>query len=734
MEHMIDRYRTAERLLGHHRSGLVRGGKVKPAWREGRFWYRSEGRFLLVDPRTGTKEPAFDHPRLAAAIGADPGALPFAHITLDDGAVVFDANGARWRCSLDTYACTRSEPPGPADAVSPDARRAVFVRGHDLWLRDLETGQESALTSDGTEDQAYAVNPDSASPRTLMRNLGMGAPPPVVLWSPDSRKVLAHRLDQRGVELMHLLESAPPGGGRPVLHSYRYAVAGDEVVPRAELVVFDVETGTAVPSKGDPLLVPYLSPITLRRVWWAEDGSAVHYLEHTRDMRTLRLCVLDPETGETRTLVEESGPTRVEATQQFADRPIVKVIPEGVLWYSQRDGWGHLYLYGERTVQLTRGEWAVQEILHADSSGVCFTASGLVADDPYRRQVCRVGLDGTGFARITDDDLDHSVSVADDGSCFVDSASAVDVPPVITVRGWDGRVLVELERADVSGLLATGWRPPERVRVKAADGVTDLYGVLHPPHDLDPAGSYPVIDHPYPGPQTNRVRPGFDPGLYGYDAEAVAALGFAVLALDGRGTPGRSKAFHDASYGALETAGHLDDHVAALRQLAATRPWLDLDRVGIFGRSGGGYATVRAMLRHPDIYKVGVAECGNHDQRLYHALWGESYEGPFDPELYARSANGELADRLEGRLLLVHGELDDNVTPHLTMRLVERLIAADKDFDLLIVPGAEHAFVGYEHYVTRRRWDHLVRHLLRVEPPAGFRLAPIPFTPELFDV
>ncbi|MEV4899446.1 prolyl oligopeptidase family serine peptidase, partial [Nonomuraea sp. NPDC055795] len=439
---------------------------------------------------------------------------------------------------------------------------------------------------------------------------------------------------------------------------------GDTVLPRAELIVFDVESGTAVAAKAEPLLVAHLSPIALRRIWWAGDGSAAYYLQQTRDYRTLRLNSLDPATGEVRTLVEESGPTRVEPSQWISHRPIVKVLPEGVVWYSQRDGFGPLYLYGERTVRLTRGEWNVQEILHADSTGVYFTATGLVPGDPYRRQVCRVALDGTGFARITADDLDHEVSAADDGSCFVDSASAVDVPPVITVRGWDGRFLVELGHADISGLLATGWQPPERVRVKAADGVSDLYGVLHKPHGFDPDRRYPVIDHPYPGPQTSRVQPSFDPGFYGYDAEAVAALGFAVLALDGRGTPGRDKAFHDASYGALETGGHLDDHIAALRQLAETRPWLDLDRVGIFGRSGGGYATARALLAHPDFFKVGVAECGNHDQRLYHAMWGESYEGPLDAGTYARSANTEMADRLQGRLMLVHGELDDNVTPH----------------------------------------------------------------------
>ena len=307
---------------------------------------------------------------------------------------------------------------------------------------------------------------------------------------------------------------------------------------------------------------------------------------------------------------------------------------------------------------------------------------------------------------------------------YVDSASTTDTPPVVSVRRWDGEVIVELERADISRLLDTGWTPPERFCVKAADGETDIYGVLYRPHGLDPAGSYPVIDHPYPGPQTYRVQPSFGESNRLYDPESLAALGFVVFAVDGRGTPGRSKAFHDLSYGRLGDAGSLDDHIAALRQLAATRPWMDLDRVGVYGASGGGFATVRALCAYPDFYKVGVSSCGNHDQRYYQLSWGETYLGlpKENPDAYLRASNVAIADRLEGKLLLIHGEMDDNVHPQLTMQLVDRLIAANKDFEMLIVPGAEHLFVGQLAYVTRRRWDFFVRHLADAEPPAGYRL------------
>ncbi|MFI7057195.1 DPP IV N-terminal domain-containing protein [Streptosporangium canum] len=748
----VTAYQAAEQLLRHNRSKLVRGGRIRPQWIDGgdRFWYAvdtPEGRrFILADPEAGTREPAFDHVRAASALAAASGrevdvrALPFAAIELTVGAVEFDAFDTHWRCPLDTYVCEEAAGSPPGDFLapaSPDQKHAVFLRGNDLWARSPGDGRERALTSDGAVDHAYGASP--FVPLVLLNKLGLPGLPPAVAWSPDSTRVLTHRTDLRGVRQTHLVESMPADGGAPRLMTQRYAFPGDDRLPLGEFVVLDVASGTAVRARTEPVTIPLLSPITTGWAWWADDSSAVYYLEQSRDVRTLRLNRLDPVTGEVRTLITETGDTRVEPAQTQAQRPMVRVLSGGkeALWYSQRDGWGHLYLYdahsGEPRGQVTSGQWAVQEILHVDEAGrvVYFVVSGLVAADPYRRSVCRVGLDGSGFERITDDDQDHVVIVPESGGYFIDSASTTDSPPLISVRGWDGQVIVVLEQTDITRLMATGWTPPERFRVKAADGVTDIYGVLYRPHGFDPGRSYPVIDHPYPGPQMNRVSPSFDSGLLGADAEAVAALGFVVVAVDGRGTPGRDKAFHDASYARYETAGGMEDHVAALRQLAGTRPWMDLDRVGIFGLSGGGYATVRAMGDFPDVYKVGVAEAGNHDNRYYHAWWAETYDGPAAAEDYARSANVEIADRIQGKLLLVHGGMDDNVHPHLTLRLADRLIAADKDFDLLIVPGAEHAFFGYEHYVSRRRWDYLVRHLMGIEPPDGYRLTPAPIDMEV---
>ncbi|MCT4352937.1 S9 family peptidase [Streptomyces sp. Je 1-79] len=746
-------YQAAERLLRRPaRPGeLVVGDKVRPQWIDGgaRFWYEvSTGagrRFVLVDPAAGTREPAFDHALLATALAAasgqrvDPEALPFTAIELAGSAVEFAAFGAYWRCHLNDYACERAEftPPGnPLDVPSPDKKLAVSRRGHDLWARSLSDGREWALTTDGEPAHQYGTGPESTGNGTLLRKIGLPYLPPAVAWSPDSTKVLAHRTDERGVRQTHLVEARPADGAEPRLHTQRYAYAGDENMPQAELVVLDVATGAVVRAQAEPLLMPVMSPITAKWAWWAPDSSAVYYLGRPRDLRTLTLYRLDPATGEVAAVLGETGETRVEPNQWMLEPPLVRVLADEVLWYSQRDGRGHLYRYDLRTGallgQVTSGPWGVRQILRVDEAErvVYFTASGLVDEDPYRRTVCRVGLDGSGFAEVTDDELDHVVSLGDGQEYFVDSASTVDTAPVTTVRDWAGRVLVELERADIGGLTATGWTPPERFRVKAADGVTDLYGVLYRPRGFDPARRYPVVDNVYPGPQVERVAPCFDPGGMGLDAEPLAALGFVVVALDGRGTPGRSKSFHDASYGRLADAGCLADHVAALRQLAVTRPWMDLDRVGVFGHSGGGFAAARAMLDFPEVYRAGVALSGSHEARCFNPGFVETYDGADNPEAWARASNVDLADRLAGRLLLVHGEMDDQVHPHHTLRLADRLVAAGKDFELLIVPGAEHTFIDCLAYVRTRCWDFMVRELMGARPPA-YRPAPITVGPEL---
>ncbi|MBP2327717.1 dipeptidyl aminopeptidase/acylaminoacyl peptidase [Kibdelosporangium banguiense] len=700
----VKAYETAERLLRHNRGELVFGGKIKPQWIDGgaRFWYSVDtaaGRqFMVVDPHAGERKPVSDPAQLMA--------VPV----------------------------TRN----PLEVPSPDGKYVVFRQGCDIWVRSVNDDKQWALTNDGDEDHDYGASPDYFMYSRLFQRLGMPSAPPAVAWSPDSARVLTHRTVQEGLRKSHFIESLPADGGPPQLHEMRVALAGDQQMQMAELVVLDVLAGKAIRVNTEPLPMPIMSPIMMRSVWWSDDGTAAYFLSQSDDMRTLRLNRLDPETGEVQVVLTETGPTRVEPSQQPLLGPIIKIHGDDVLWYSQRDGWGHLYRYDVRTGdllgQITSGEWVVQQILRVDNGFVYFVAAGLVPADPYRRSVCRIGLDGTGFTRLTADDLDHAVALSPNGSYFVDTSSTVDSAPVTVVRDWDGQVLVEVEKADISRLEATGWTPPERFCVKAADGQTDIYGVLYRPHGFDPSRRYPVLDHTYPLPAITRVSPGFDQGWHGNDAEVVAALGFVVIAVDGRGTPGRNKQFHDFSYG--QPAAGLADHVAAIQQLAANRPWMDTDRAGIFGTSAGGYGTVRAMLDFPSVFKVGVSESGMHDWRFSDPGLATAYHGPFDEQAYAMSSNVDDAERLEGKLLLMHGGVDQQVSPELTLRLAERLIAAGKDFDLVIMPGADHIYLGYEHYANRRKWDFLVRHLHGSQPPEGYRLTPVrldaEFLAELF--
>ncbi|SMD21395.1 S9 family peptidase [Lentzea albidocapillata] len=693
-------YQAAEQLLRRiARPGeLVVGDKVRPQWIEDgrRFWYQvrdgDDRQFIVVDPAAGTRTPGFDP-------------MPFV-----------------------------AAPGNPLEVSSPDGKVAVSRRGQDLWARSGE--REWALTTDGEQDYGYGYGPDVLSYSTLMRKFGLPHMPPALAWSPDSAKVLAHRTDQRKVRQTHLIESRPADGGAPVTHTQRYAYPGDADLPFAELVVFDIAAGRTVHAQCDPLLMPEVSPIAAGWAWWSEDSATVYFLTRPRDQRALTLNRMDASTGEVTVVLSETGTNRVAPNQLIYGTPLVRVLADEVLWFSQRDGWGHLYRYdlhtGELLGQVTTGQWLVREILHVDETNrlVSFTAGGLVAEDPYRRTVCRIGLDGTGFTVVTDDSLDHVVTVAPNGEYFVDSASTVDTPPVTTVRSWTGEVLVSLEKADISRMIATGWTAPERFRVKAADGTTDIYGVLYKPRDFDPAQSYAVVDSIYPGPQVTRVEPCFEPGGMGLDGEPLAAVGFVVVALDGRGTPGRSKAFLDASYGRLADAGSLEDHVAALHQLAESRPWMDLSRVGVMGHSGGGFAAARAMLDFPEIFKAGVSLSGSHDATCFMQGWAETVDGPDNPEAWTRASNVGIAARLEGKLLLIHGELDDTVHPDQSLRLADALIAAGKDFDLVIVPGAEHLLLDRLAYVRTRSWDFLVRALMGVEPPA-YRPAPIVIDPEV---
>ncbi len=753
-------YARAEQFLPWHIGGSLLGMTVDPHWLDGgeRFWYhartRRGGTFVVVDSHRGTREPAFDHARLAASLSRaagtpyEAGSLPFDRIEFVRGgaAIQFDVGAVRWVYDLDGGTCERLDRRADrTGTTSPDGRWTVFVDDHNLRIRSTETGDVRALTADGRPEHDYGT--PLASPLEAAGIPAPEAPPaPTVLWSPDSRRILSYRLDRRAAGTYHLVQSVPRNGSRrPVLHSYAYPLPGDDRVPTADLLVVDVERGTSRAVRGEPVpLLYYGSPLRPDWIWWSPDGARIYAVTRGRGFQSYRLSAIDPESGESRVLVEEHGETAIEPHPSHSGgAPIVRVLDGGaqVLWYSTRDGWGHLYLYdgstGALRRQLTTGAWMVTDVVHVDEAGrqVCFTAMGREPGrDPYFNHLYRVGLDGGQPVVLTPEDATHQVSFAPSGACFVDSYSRVDAPPVAVLRAPDGAVLCELARGDADRLRELGWTPPERFCVKARDGTTDIYGILIRPSHFQ-AGSIdrlPILDSIYAGPQTNQAPTSF--GGYSsttavpnkfrdlWHAHALAELGFAVVMIDGLGMPYRSKAFGDRSYRDLGDGG-IADHVAAIRQLAARYPYLDVTRVGIYGHSAGGYASTRAMLTFPEFYTVAVSSAGNHDHRLDKASWVERYMGLPVGAHYHDQSNVTLAHRLAGKLLLMHGEMDENVHPASTLQVVDALIAANKDFDLLLLPNRPHGCTS-DPYFVRRRWDYFVRHLLGVDPPAGYAIAP----------
>ncbi|MDX2030071.1 MAG: DPP IV N-terminal domain-containing protein [Blastocatellia bacterium] len=743
-------YARAEQFLPWNISKLVFNLQLEPHWIGGtdRFWFlhaSAGGReFILVDPDRGTSEAAFDHSKLAAALSRASGVsytannLPFTafDFTADGRAIQFDAGGARWTCALGDGPCAKSAPPPrlPAhELLSPDGRWIAFVRDHNLFVRETATGKETPLTTDGAPFYGYATPPDEV--RGAANEQATGRRPFLeAAWSPDSSKLLSYRLDQRSVGEQHLIQWAPPGGGRHRHFAWRVPVPGDadEQLPRAEYFVFDPAANARTPLQLGPVIA-LMPPIFRQRARWQADSRTIWIIREARGAKALTMFAADANTGAVRTVIDERAEkTMVQLNPLFYSDPLVRVTSDGseVIWFSERDGWGHFYLYDARTGRLknriTKGSFVVREILHVDERArqLVFTANGREAGrDPYYKHLYRVGFDGANPQLLTPEEAEHNVAASPSGRYFVDAHSTVAQPPVMTLRAADGRLLRELARTDLRALQATGWRAPERVRVRADDGATELYGVLYRPPQFDPARKYPVIEANYPGPQIAHAPRSFNQALLENNySQALAALGFLVLNLDGRATPLRGKAMHDLVYGHMELSGYFADHIAGIRQLAARYPYLDLDRVGIWGHSGGGRAAAHSLLQHPDFYKVAVASVGSYDLRGYWAEWSEKYHGLANGENYARQAVQTLAPNLRGKLLIVHGDMDDNTHPANAFQLIDALTKANKDYDLIILPNRNHGSAKVDPYFIRRMFDYFVRHLLGVEPPKDVKL------------
>jgi len=746
-------YERAEKFMGYNTDAFIDAGNVRPNWLPGdQFWYLAstskKSEFILVDPAKKTRTAAFDHQKLAEALSAttgnkyDASKLPFQTIgfAADGKSVSFSVDGKKWRYDLqanqlapDTAPATDAGTTAPGrqgrgggggrgfgggnDVVSPDGKLAAFIKDWNLWVRDVATEKQTQLTTDGIKDFGYAT--DNAGWKASDR--------PVLRWSPDSKKIATFKDDQRNVSDMYLVST---NVGKPTLRAWKYPLPGDKDIPMISRAIIDIDAAKVINLQipADPHRATLSDDIsssgTFDDIDWKEDGSQVAFVSTSRDHKQEKFRIADAATGAVREVFEEVSPTQYESGRGSINWRYLANTNE-IIWYSERDNWGHLYLYdaatGKVKNQITKGDWVVSRLVKVDEKNriLYFTVSGRQTANPYFSQLYKIGFDGKNLTGLTPGEGNHQATFSPSGNYIIDTYSKPDVPSVTVLRDMNGKLITELEKTDVSRLVATGWKPPMPVSVKAHDGKTDIYGLVFTPTNMDVKKKYPVIDYIYPGPQGGSVGNWSFSASRG-DNQALAELGFIVVLIEGTSNPNRSKSFHDMNYGNM-AENTLPDQVTAIKQLSERFP-IDTNRVGIWGHSGGGFATAAAMFRYPDFFKVGISESGNHDNRNYEDDWGERYDGLAGNSNYDAQANENYAKNLKGKLLLAHGLMDNNVPSSNTMLVVEALEKANKSFDLVVFPNSAHGYGQYSSYMMRRRWDYFVKNLLGAEPPQNYEL------------
>ncbi len=741
-------YGRAEQMLGWNLEGRIYGRAGSPEFlgESDRFWYEVNTRagtaWMLVSPGAGTRTPLFDNARLAAAMSLagdtafDPAKLSLGRLEVADdaGSVSFTTSARLFSCDTRAYVCQVGDTTAlrpTHHVVSPDGSREAFIHEYDLWMAPAGGGDSIRLTTDGEEFFQYGESAPRAN-QQIRPDRGQ----PALEWSPDSRRIAVRRMDERDVKLMALYSSTHQ---RPEYYLYKYAVAGDSVIPMFDTHVVDVETRmnvrAALPPQPSYSGFGSQSDEDWHAVDWTPGGERLHLIHTVRGRKRVSLHAVDPSTGAAGSpLARDSASTFVELNLTRSGAPGVWISDDAdeIIWFSERDGWAHLYRFdgnGNLLNRITQGAWTVGDLVHVNPATrtIWFTARGREPGrNPYYAHLYRVQFDGSGLRLLTPEDADHTIDFVPSGSHFIDRYSNPQLPGAAALRrATDGSVTLPLEETDVADLVELGWRPPTIFSVKARDGVTDLWGLMLEPTGPGLPDKIPVIVNLYPGPQIGSVGSwSFDPVRRG-ELHALTRLGFAVVQVDALGTPYRSKWFHTFYHGNMGDNG-IADQVAAVKQLGARHPHLDLDRVGIFGHSGGGFSSTGAILRHPDFFKVAVSGAGNHDNRSYSHHWGEQYHGlmtrdtVMDTDNFESQANPLLVENLKGKLLLMHGDMDDNVHPAMTLQVVDALIEANKSFDLIIAPNRAHGL--NEPYFIRRRWDYFVEHLLGGEPPADYAI------------
>jgi dipeptidyl aminopeptidase/acylaminoacyl peptidase len=716
-------YDRAVKMLAPNLTGLVLNDNITANWLpDGRFWYvraTSNGdENVLVDPVRKTREVVATPP---------PGGQPSVASGRGGRGAGRGGRGGRGGGRAEVTLSRTCGPNAtgltspPIPSISPDGKKAIFICDWNLWVKDIATGRERQLTTDGVKNFGYATS-----------NAGWTtSAAPALSWWPDSKKIATQLQDERTVGDMYLVET-PVNGGHPVLRAWKYPLPGDPVVAMIDRVVIDVDTGKMKRLLMKPDFHRAMSEdnIDMGEYVWSPDGSKLGFVSTDRFHKSSTSKVADTATGEIHTLFAETEKTHVQTRVQWQ----ILWDTKEVVWYSQRDGTANMYLYdmdsGQLKNQITTGTGPVTRVdrIDSDTRTMWYEAAGREnGQDPYFTHLYRVGLDGKNDVSLTPDNGTHSVQISPDGKYVVDTFSQPDVAPETVLRdGATGALIMPLEKADISKLLATGWKPPMQIKMKAANGKDDIYGMLFRPTNFDPSKKYPIINNAYPGPQSGSVGSRAFTAARG-DKQALAELGFVVVSIDGTGTPNRSKAFTDAYYGAMGRHNTIPDQIAGMNELAQKYPWIDIDKAAMWGHSGGGFITADALLRAPynDFFKVGIAESGNHDQRQYEDDWGERYQGPLvknpdGTDNYAIEATQTQAAGLKGHLMLIHGTMDNNVPPYNTLLVADALIKANKTFDMLLIPNAGHGYGAAGNYVMRRRWDYFVKYLLDAEPPHDY--------------
>lgn len=694
---------------------------VTPQWigKSNKFWYINytpDGKtYLLVDAKTKSKTVLFDHIKLAEKLSETTKkktdltqlSLPSLKVSDNLDTLRFVLNETKWVYVQSSDKLTSngkqtypkwqywgnvdSERTGDS-ITSPDKKHVAFVKDHNLFVKETATGKVIALSTDGTVDHYYSAYP---------------------FWSPDSKKIIVSNIKAAKVRQLTLIESSPADQLQPKLHTRDYVKPGD-TLPTRTPVIFDVQSLTKKVLSIDLCA----SQIDLKGYEWAPDSKTVMFEYNERGHKVYRILEASAETGKVRTVIEETSNTFVNYSRQFRQN-LTKT--NEIIWMSERDNWNHLYLYdrlsGKVKKQITKGEWYVREVLNVDETKreITFSANGMVAnEDPYLLRYYKIKMDGTGLTCLTPEEGNHQAWFSDDRKYLVDVYSMVNKAPVAVLRNaTNGQLVMPLEKADISELLKTGWQMPEPFVAKGRDGKTDIWGIIVRPTNFDPNKKYPMLEYIYAGPGSQYTPKSFF-SINRY-LNPIAELGFVVIQLDGMGTSFRSKAFEEVCYKNLKDAG-FPDRIAWTKALAEKYNYIDTTRIGIYGASAGGQEAMGAVLFHPEHYKAAYSSCGCQDNRMDKIWWNEQWMSyPIDKS-YEESSNVVNAPKLSRPLMLVVGEMDDNVDPSSTYQVCNALIKAKKDFELVVLPGVGHT-MG-EEYGEHKRYDFFVKNIMGVTPPA----------------